>query len=217
MSGAEAAVVIGFISGIISIVTAIKQTYDAVNDKDGLPEAFREVAGRLPVVHDTLEAAKAQIQVNESNAISEGVTGIIKACDRKAEKLKEIFQKICPQGEDSRAERYLKVVRGMGKGGRVEDLMRGILEDLQLLAGNRVIHLASEGKALSAAIKDISALKPSISDEELPETGNNYNQYGDGHMFNTLGGKNLWNFGDGNQFQGENQYFGEIFKQGRKG
>ncbi|OAP54477.1 hypothetical protein AYL99_11578 [Fonsecaea erecta] len=215
MSGAEASLVIGLISGVISIVSAIRSTYDAVKDKDNLPEAFRDVARRLPIVQETLNAAKAHIQDNQSDKTSEGVKAIIKACESKAQKLNALFQKVAPQEEDSRADRYLKAVRNLGKGGRVEVLMKGILEDMQLLAGNGVVKLASEAQLrdLKAAIEEISALKPSIPDEEFPDSSNVFNQYGAGHMFNAIGGKNLYNLGDGNQFQGENLYFGEIFKQ----
>lgn len=215
MSGAEVSLVIGLISGVISIISATKSTYDAVKDKEGLPEAFRDVARRLPIVQETLDAAQAHIQGNQSNKTSEGVKAIIKACESKAEKLRELFQKVAPQEEDSRADRYLKAVRNMGKGGRVEVLMKGILEDVQLLAGNGVMNLASEAqiRALKTAIEEISTLKPSIADEEFPDSSNVFNQYGGGHMFNAIGGKNLYNLGDGNQFQGENLYFGEIFKQ----
>lgn len=52
MSGAE---VIGVISGIIAIVDATIKIYSAANDASGLPEAFRDVALRLPLVSKTLQ------------------------------------------------------------------------------------------------------------------------------------------------------------------
>jgi hypothetical protein len=211
MSGAE---VIGLISGVISIVTAIKEIYDAVKDKDNIPEAFREVIAKLPLVHDTLEAAKAQIEVEQS-AVTGPVENIIRSCQDKAAKLMKLFQKVTPQEDESRTDRYLKAVRRIGKGGRVEVLMRGILQDLQILASNRTMKMNSEAKvqALERAVEEISALKPSVADDEFPEMSNNFSQYGGGNMFNTTGGKNNFNLGEGNTFQGDNQYFGELFKR----
>jgi hypothetical protein len=48
--------------------------------------------------------------------------------------LDELFNKVIPKENASRVERYLKAIKTLGKGGKVERLMKGILEDIQLLA-----------------------------------------------------------------------------------
>ena len=45
-----------------------------------------------------------------------------------------MFNKVIPKENASRVERYLKAIKTLGKGGKVERLMKGILEDIQLLA-----------------------------------------------------------------------------------
>lgn len=63
MSAADAAsLVVGLISGIIAIIDATKQVYDAAKDQHGLPAAFREVAQRLLLVQDILANAKARAE-----------------------------------------------------------------------------------------------------------------------------------------------------------
>ena len=52
MSGPE---VTGPISGIIAMIGATMKIYGAANDASGLPEAFRYVATRLPLVRETLQ------------------------------------------------------------------------------------------------------------------------------------------------------------------
>jgi hypothetical protein len=47
----EAGTVIGLISGVISIIEATKTIYDAAKDVKGQPDAFRQVAARLPLVN----------------------------------------------------------------------------------------------------------------------------------------------------------------------
>ena len=58
MSGGEAALVLGVISSVISIIDAIKQVYDAAANVQGLPEAFREVSARLLIVRILVAAQK---------------------------------------------------------------------------------------------------------------------------------------------------------------
>ena len=55
MSGAETVVVLGVISSIITIIDTTKTVYDTATNKTGLPEAFRECAGKLPLVKNILE------------------------------------------------------------------------------------------------------------------------------------------------------------------
>jgi uncharacterized membrane protein len=62
MSGAEAIAVLGLISSIISIVDGTKKVYDAATNARGLPQAFREVADRLPIVKNILDSAKQHIE-----------------------------------------------------------------------------------------------------------------------------------------------------------
>jgi hypothetical protein len=40
MSGAEAALILGLVSGIITLIDATKTVYDAVKDQHGLPLPF---------------------------------------------------------------------------------------------------------------------------------------------------------------------------------
>lgn len=73
MSGAEAIAVLGVISSIISIVGGTKKVYDAATNARGLPQAFREVADRLPIVKNILDLAKQHIEegnVNEVRVLS---------------------------------------------------------------------------------------------------------------------------------------------------
>lgn len=213
MSGAEIGAVIGLISGIISIIDATKKVYDAAKDKHGLHTAFRDVASKLPLVHDTLKSANTSLRRSDLETTPESFKTISESCKFKADQLHGVFQKVMPQEGESRLERYYKAVRAIGKGGRVETLMKGILEDLQLLSVNRVVKLATEQqvKELKEAIEAVSALEPSVPDEEFRETGPTFNNYGPGLM------KNFVNQGDGNVFQSDgDQYFGEAFVKSKK-
>jgi hypothetical protein len=128
----------------------------------GLPEAFREVAARLPIVQRILCAAKRYI---EEGDVEEdpwmGAKDLIKDCEEKTTKLKAIFQKVIPTDDAPRMKRYLSAVRTVGEGSRVETLMIKMLEDVQLLAINQGMPDAQQ-REVAKAIKDVSALQSSI-------------------------------------------------------
>lgn len=161
MSGVEAFAVLGVISSIITIVDEIKKLYDAASNADGLPEAFREVAGRLPIVRNILDLAKQYIDKGEVDEVScKAMKHVIEACEKKAEKLNELFRKAIPSDKASRTSRYALAARAVVKENLVEELMKGMLEDLQLLTSNHGMKSVTDTQLeqVAKAIADMSAI-----------------------------------------------------------
>jgi hypothetical protein len=158
MSGAEAIAVLGVVSSIISIVDGIKQVYDAATNAQGLPEDFRQVAGRLPIVKDILDSATQHIKDGDVDEEScKAVKHVVDACEKKAKKLDELLHKVIPSIGASTTERYFSPLRVLGKGSQVENLMKGMLEDVQLLACEHGMKTASkaEKEQLAKAITEV--------------------------------------------------------------
>lgn len=173
MSGfAEASTILGLISAIISIIDASKKIYDAAHDTKGLPEAFREAARHLPLAENTLRSAETHAQQNNAVEDEAAAKEVLESCKEKAAHLKRIFEAVLPKADAGRLERYYKAARGLGKGGRVEDLMRGILADVQSLTNNHTIRGPTEQQLeeVKKALMGLAAIKePSIPDEKLEE------------------------------------------------
>ncbi|KAI2602601.1 hypothetical protein GGR54DRAFT_492996 [Hypoxylon sp. NC1633] len=135
MSGAE---VLGLISGIITIIDASLKIYEAVDDVSGLPQSFHDVAARLPLVHDTLEKASAGL-TDENDTSYIALTKILESCSKKAASLKRVLQAVMPPADASRITRYYKAMKTIPNADKVENLMDGILSDLQVMTGNRAV------------------------------------------------------------------------------
>jgi hypothetical protein len=118
-----------------------------------------------------------------------------------------LFEKILPEEGDSRWDRYVKAARTIGKGGRVESLVGGILDDLQLLAMRFPEVTTPRGKdQLAKAIEEVTEMKPSLPDgfEQTPT----YAHYGSGAQNNNTGsGTQNNNNSTGNQNNGPGQQF----------
>jgi F0F1-type ATP synthase delta subunit len=171
MSGAEAGFVIGLISGVISIIEATKTVYDAAKDAKGQPEAFRQVAARLPLVIEILRSAEERASALDETAL-EALEHTLESCKAKAENLKKIFQKVIRKDDDKWYDRYKKALSTLGKGDKVECLMEGILKDIQLLACERLKGTATEAqvKEIEEAIKEMKEMPSSIPDEAGGQT-----------------------------------------------
>lgn len=165
--------VIGIISGIIAIIDATIKVYAAATDASGLPEAFRVVAKRLPLVQETLQAAWGHLNTNPDKAFCNAMKPVLEDCQDKVNRMRAIFEKVVPQADASRTERYLLAARTLGKGHTVESLMKGILDDVHLLTSNRVTNLptgAEIADLIRASIEDLSAVPSSLPAGIFPRT-----------------------------------------------
>ena len=213
MSGAEAFAVLGAISSIIAIVDGTKQVYDAATNAQGLPKAFREVAARLPLVHKILALAKQHIEGDAHKEFYDGAKDVVEGCEDKAKKLEELFQKVIPADGASRAERYRLAAKSLGKGHRVETLMKGMLEDVQLLAINHSMATVTDTqlKEVADAIEEVAALPPSISEHAIEGTTFNAMHSGSGSI-NQAQRDQFSNPGSGQFYHAENMTFGSTGK-----
>ena len=167
MSGAEASFVVGLISGVLTIIKATKTVYDAAKDAQGQPEAFRQVAARLPLIINILDAAGKRAHTLDETA-QEALETLLEACKVKAEALQKIFRKVVRKDDDKWYDRYKKAVVGtLGKQSRVEGLMEGILKDIQVLVYEKLPGTASETEAeeIENAITQMKDMPSSLQDE----------------------------------------------------
>lgn len=208
MSGAEAGLVLGTISAIISIIDATKKVYEAVEDEVSLPTNFKKSATKLPLILKLLEHAEEYVNNETDESIKAAFTPTLEDCKVQAIQLQELFEKVMPGEGDSRWDRYMKAARTIGEGGRVESLVGRILDDLQLLATRFPEVTTSRGKdQLATAIEEVTKMEPSLPDgfEQTPA----YAHYGSGAQNVHLGGGNQYINGPGNQLNGPgNQYNG---------
>ncbi|KHE79372.1 hypothetical protein GE21DRAFT_1276924 [Neurospora crassa] len=141
MSGLE---VISIISNVISIIDAVCKVVSACKDVNGLPDAMREVRVRLPLVEDTLERIKECMKMNGNKKSLDAMDEVLKACEEKATLLGTIFKADLPppSSRPSARKRFTTaaiMTLHVGKSRKVESLMRGILDDIRLLADNRAL------------------------------------------------------------------------------
>lgn len=200
---AEAIAVVGLIGSIFSITDAIKETYKIATEAHKLPEAFTVVNERIPVVQKTLSLVKSAYRnTDDEDAIRESLI----TCKEKAEDLKFIFEKVCIVEGEGVLQRYTKALRTIkpGRGDKVEDLFRDILDTLQTLQAYHIFKNIIPLEELKAAIEEIGSVDPS-----LPESNNTVNNSsGPGAVFNNGSGKVMakQQYGDGN-YQAETMNF----------
>jgi hypothetical protein len=168
MSGLD---VISGISAIIGIIDASIKIYDSAQKDLKLSETFKAVGRRLPVILDTLQTCKSHLEPIEDTIpsdVCEALEKTLEACDDKAGRLRQIFEKVIPGENEAWKKRYVKVIRRLGKGNKVEELMALITEDVQLVVNHRAVQSAKpeQNAELKNIVKEMKSIQPSILEEE---------------------------------------------------
>ncbi|KAH9216662.1 hypothetical protein DL95DRAFT_435086 [Leptodontidium sp. 2 PMI_412] len=194
------------ISAIISIIDATNQVYEAVKDQAGLPTNFKKLATKLPLISKLLEDAERYVKAADT-ATETAFTPTLEDCKAQAIQLQDLFEKVMPEEGESRWDRYVKAARTVGKGGRVEDLVKGILDDLQLLATRfPEVTIPRTKERLAKAIEEVTKMEPSLPDgfEDAPA----FAHFGSGAQNNNMGGGSQYNNNStGNQNNGPGQQY----------
>lgn len=168
MSGLD---VISSISAIISLLDASIKIYDSAQKDIKLSATFDVVRRRLPVLLHTLETCKNHLKLRKDaipGDVCEALEKSLDACDAKASNLRGIFEKIIPGESDTWEKRYLKVLRRIGKGNKVEELMRSMAEDVQLIVNHDAVRSANakQNLELENIIKEMNEVDSSVPNEE---------------------------------------------------
>jgi hypothetical protein len=198
----EAGAVLSLLSGLITIIDATKTIYDGAKDTKGQPDAFRQIAARLPLVETVLQRAEAKTRTLRESE-QDALKPLLASCTTKAEDLHKIFEKVVHRDDDNWHSRYKKAFSAMKKGVRVELLMEGILKDIQVLACSELgTATENEQKELDDAIKEMdSSLQDEADNISLVHSGSGDNIATTGHGTTNLnkGSGSMYNntFGDG--------------------
>lgn len=169
---------VSIIASTIAIIGAITTAYQVVKTISNLPSAFEEVNKQLPLVERTLRAADSRLReapepTEKDNA---AIAEIVKTCQEKATKLREIFEELEKKRESDTGAvswtkvraAYCRVLAGV-KAHRVETVMEDILKSTKRLALNQVFQAATKGdlKEIEKAIEELARVQPSLDDSDF--------------------------------------------------
>jgi hypothetical protein len=178
MSGLE---VIGRISAVLAIIDSSVTVWKGAREDLKLSETFVTVANQLPILRDTLQTYQEHLEPLQSTLTEDAATSlsnIVKECKKKAEKLRTIFEETISGDDDQWYERYRKVAKRLGKGSKVEELMKSITGDTQQLVNDHAVKLAKPELCmrLDEIIAEIESVESSLPTDDV--TSQTFNAYG---------------------------------------
>ncbi|RSL62638.1 hypothetical protein CEP54_005576 [Fusarium duplospermum] len=192
MSGIEA---MSLISAIIGIIDGTSKLFKAIKNSRDLPDGFNSASQRLPLIRAIFQAVERHIKdSNESHGDFGAIQTLLESCQDQALRLKGILQAVTTQPGATLADRSLLAMRRLAKENKMDQLMKSLLENVQLLAAiQNINHPPADAKGTSA-IQAITDPAPSIYKHSAVA------HYGVGHQFSNVGsGQQHINMGKGQQ------------------
>lgn len=207
MSGVgEASLVLGLISSVIAIFEAAQEIYDAASDAQGLPKKLRAAAEQIPLVYHALSLAEQNIRAQKVDQQAlQSARPVLETCKETAARIKDIFDKIIPAPDASRAERLKKAVGIKTKSKKVKEDMEAVVKSMELLAQHQIFQDAVALQEIKTAVEQL---------ENLPDDDENPPQFvhsGAGAINANTGlgqQQNYNNSGSGRQYNADKQFFG---------
>ncbi|KAK6503250.1 hypothetical protein TWF481_008279 [Arthrobotrys musiformis] len=202
MSGVEFIAVAAAASSIIAIADGITKVSQAMADAQGLPQVFRQAESKLAIVSDILYATKIAFENHNVSGVEITVQKTVANCQNSWEKLNEIFGKVIPDDGASSWVRYRKAVKTLGKGNKVENLMKDLMQNVNLLATlkimteggcQEVIETNPRKEKFEAQIAEVEKWGPSLPDSIFDE-GEKYSLHVSGTNNTFVQGENAQQF-----------------------
>jgi hypothetical protein len=164
--------VIGTISGVIALIEASINIYDNAQKDIKLSKTFEVVRRRLPIILDTLVVCKSSLEPRKTSIpedVCEALEKTLEACETKASNIRGVFEKVIPGECDTWEKRYSKILRRFGKGNKIEELMLGVAEDVQLIVNHNAVRSA-DGQQIAELEGIINEMKSIIASEPTEES-----------------------------------------------
>lgn len=180
--------VVSLLSTIISLVSAAIDLYDAYQDINGLPDVVTSALAQFHLVKEILENVRNDVDEQhrrgEPNMMKpksyQAMIKVLNSCEAKISSLEKIFSAVIPRTSYTpkdtlttqhkkasfrqRLSRFITAVRfTWNRGKKVEYLMKGVRQDIKLLAYNRVLSPATRDQIKDTTETELCTPRPSVN------------------------------------------------------
>ena len=165
---AEAAALIGLVASIASLVDlsvkVVSRIHGFISESSDIPESFRSLWLRLPLLTATLQQIQCQA---EAGRFPDDVTKSLKALiDSTSEQLSTVqtcLSKILPSNDASRLERALKALKSLAKEHRIQEALEEIYKNNDLLVLHQTTQHVDTGDRILEELSKLSVASPASS------------------------------------------------------
>ena len=162
---AEAAAVIGLVASIASLVDltakVVARLHDFNSKSSEVPESFRSLSTRLPLLTATLQ--HVQSQAEDGHFPDDTTKALKKVVDDTSKQVSDIqisLSKVLPSDGASKLERALRALRSLAKEDKVQRALEKIYGNNDILVLHQTTRHVDTGDRILEALSKLSVTSP---------------------------------------------------------
>ena len=164
---AEAVAIVGLVASIATLVELsakiVSRLHDFTSKPSEIPESFRSLSTRLPLLTTTLQYIQSQA---EDGRFPDDVTKALKVVvDDTSKQVADIqisLSKVLPSDGASKLERALKALKSLAKEDRVQRALEKIYRNNDILVLHQTTQHVDTGDRILEALSKLSVIPPTL-------------------------------------------------------
>ena len=183
---AEAVAVVGLVASIATLVElsakVLSRLHDFTSKSSEVPESFRSLTTRLPLLTVTLQHIQPLAEDGRSpDNMTKALKAVIDDTSKQISDIQISLSKVLPSDGASRLERALKVLKSLAKEDKVQQALAKIYKNNKILVlhqttwhvdtGNHILEALSKLSITPATLPDPSSSIPFRRDPDFVDRG----------------------------------------------
>ena len=164
---AEAATIIGLVASITSLVElsakVVSRLYDFTSKTADIPESFRSLSTRLPLLTATLQRIQSQAEADRFPVdMIKALKGVVDDTSKQVSDVQSFVAKVLPADDASKLERALKALKSLAKEDKVQRALKKINGNNEILVLYQTTRHVDTGDCVLEALSKLSVTPPTL-------------------------------------------------------
>lgn len=183
---AEAVAIVGLVASIASLVEVsakvLSRLHDFTSKSSEVPESFRSLSTRLPLLTATLQHIQSQAEDSRfPDSVTKALKAVINDTSRQISDIQISLSKVLPSNGASKLERALKALKSLAKEDKVQQALEKIYRNNEILVlhqttwhvdtGDRILEALSKLSVIPVTLLDPSSIIPFRRDPDFVDRG----------------------------------------------
>lgn len=175
---AEAAAEVGLVASIASLIDlsakVAARLHEFASHTSEVPDSFRELSTRLPVLNSSLQAISGQAQAGRlSQDVGVALQAVISSTSTQVTTLQACLSNILPPTDASQVQRAVKALKSLAKEKEVQTAVQKIHQDIDFLVLHQSTRHVDNGERILEELAQLR-LASGLSSSPTTQAGNSY-------------------------------------------
>ena len=183
---AEAVTIVGLVASIATLVElsakVLSRLHDFISKSSEVPESFRSLSTRLPLLTATLQHIRPQAEDGRfPDNVMKALRAVVDDTSQQVSGIQISLSKVLPSDGASKLERALKALKSLAKEDKVQQILEKICKNNEILVlhqttrhvdtGDRILEVLSKLNITPATLPDPSSNIPFRRDPDFVDRG----------------------------------------------